>query len=142
MIKLPLAGVCVALLGSLPIACERKPAPTPTPAAAPNDPAVRTYTLRGRITALPNPPKSALEIHHEALPEYANEKGEVIGMDEMIMQFPYLAPGVSLEGLQPGDPIEAVMEMRFKGQPPFQLTRITKLPTDTPLKLGKIEGGG
>ena len=121
------------------VAHETKPAFTPTAATGP---AEATYTLRGRISALPNPPKSALVIHHEELPEFADADGNKIGMDEMEMQFPFLAAGVSLDGLAPGDPVEAVMEMRYKGQPRFLITSIKKLPADTVLNLGTIQTDG
>ncbi len=114
----------------------KAPAFTPTTATGPAEAA---YTLRGRISALPNPPKTSLVIHHEEIPDFADADGNKIGMEEMEMQFPYLATGVSLDGLAPGDPVEAVMEMRYKGQPRFLITSIKKLPADTALKLGTIE---
>jgi hypothetical protein len=134
-----LAGVCV--MGGCPKAnpvatLETKRPFEPTAATGP---AEATYTLRGRISALPNPPKSALVIHHEELPDFADADGNKIGMDEMEMQFPFLGAGVSLDGLAPGDLVEAVMEMRYKGQPRFLITSIKELPADTVLKLGTIQ---
>jgi hypothetical protein len=136
------AVVCCVLL--VCGACRQKqespqasgPQFTPTTATGP---AEATYTIRGRVSALPNPPKTALVIHHEEIPDFADAEGNIIGMEEMEMQFPFLAAGVSLEGVAVGDPVEAVMEMRYKGQPRFLITRITKLPADTPLNLGTIE---
>jgi hypothetical protein len=132
---------CMLAMALVPLACERKPDTTRSgpQATTPTGPAEATYTLRGRISALPNPPKSALVIHHEELPDFADADGNKIGMDEMEMQFPFLAAGVSLEGLAPGDPVEAVMEMRYKGQPRFLITSIKELPADTTLNLGTIQ---
>jgi hypothetical protein len=108
----------------------------PTTATTPAD---NTYTLRARVDALPNPKRQFLDLHHEKLPEFKNEKGEVIGMNEMVMGFPYFAPGVSIADLKPGDPVEFTMEMRFTSKPRFLITRITKLPADTRLNLGTLE---
>jgi hypothetical protein len=118
--------------------CTRKDQ-TRSAGLVPKTPAERTYTLRGRITGFPNPPKESLRIHHEALPDFTDAEGKVIGMDEMEMHFPFVAPDVSFDGLKLNEPIEATMEMRYKSEPRFLITRITKLPEDTKLNLGKIE---
>jgi hypothetical protein len=140
--------LCAAASISVLAGCPAKNADTSTPQAAaaftpstPTGPAEATYTLRGRISALPNPPKTSLVIHHEEIPDFADADGNKIGMEEMEMQFPFLGAGVSLDGLAPGDPVEAVMEMRYKGQPRFLITSIKKLPADAVLKLGTIETG-
>ena len=117
-------------------ASRAAPAFPPPTATTPAD---NTYTLRARVDALPNPKRQFLDLHHEKLPEFKNEKGEVIGMNEMVMGFPYFAPGVSIADLKPGDPVEFTMEMRFTSKPRFLITRITKLPEDTKLNLGKLE---
>ena len=134
------AGLFIAVLvGVLYIPnCTRKEAGKPA-AAAPTTPAEKTYTLRGRITGFPNPPREALRIHHEALPDFTDAEGKVIGLDEMEMHFPFVSPSVSFDGLKLNEPIEATMEMRYKSEPRFLITRITKLPEDTKLNLGKIE---
>ncbi|MDX2131888.1 MAG: copper-binding protein [Planctomycetota bacterium] len=95
----------------------------------------QTYTVRGRIDALPQPP-APLAIHHELIPEFLDRTGKVVGMREMVMDFPDLAPGVSLEGLKAGDPIEFTFEVRWKSDPRARVTRIVRLPDDTTLELG------
>jgi hypothetical protein len=113
-------------------ACSRQP----QQAAAPESPPEQVYTLRGRITSLPvqGQPLTNLSIMHEALPSFVNKDGKVVGMPVMDMPFSP-APGVSLEGLSVGDPVEFTFEMRWHGQPRSQLTRIAKLPPDTALDL-------
>lgn len=119
--------------------CTRKDQGRSALGTTPKTPAEKTYLLRGRITGFPNPPKESLRIHHEAIPEFTDADGKVIGMDEMEMHFPFIAPDVSLDGLKLNEPIEATMEMRYKSEPRFLITRISKLPEDTKLNLGAIE---
>jgi len=99
-------------------------------------PAEQVYTVRGRIAALPvaGQPLTSLNIAHEAVPSFVNKDGKVVGMNAMVMPFTP-APGLSLEGLAVGDPIEFVFEMRWTSKPRSQVTKITKLPPDTVLTL-------
>ena len=83
-------------------------------------------------------PDHAMMIQHEAIKDFKNPDGEVIGMMSMTMPFP-VGPGVSLEGIQPGDTVQFTFELRWKGKPPFQLTSIQKLPADTKLDFGSDE---
>jgi hypothetical protein len=122
-----LSLACLFLIAS----CDRK-------AAAPATPADQTYTLRAQVTALPNPPKQALRLHHEAIPTFVGADGKIEGMEEMEMEFPYLAPAAKLDGIAVNDLVEATMEIRWKSQPRFQLTSIHKLPAGTKLNLGTI----
>lgn len=126
------ALAAAALLPAALPACSREP----QQAAAPQTPPGQVYTLRGRITSLPVPgqPLTNLSIMHEALPSFVNKDGKVVGMPVMDMPFSP-APGLSLEGLSVGDPVEFTFEMRWHGQPRSQLTRIAKLPPDTALDL-------
>ncbi len=104
---------------------------------APLAPPDNVYTLRGRITGLPNPPSGFLAIEHEVVPDFADASGKVIGMESMEMHFPTLGPDASLKGLAVGDPVEAVMEMRWKSEPRFRIVSIHKLPGDFKLNLGE-----
>jgi hypothetical protein len=137
------AGVCVlavAVTIVLP-ACKERGSQATSATSAPKAPADKTYTLRGRITGFPNPPREFLRIHHEAIPQFEDGTGRVVGMEEMEMQFPFLSAGAedSLKALSLSDPVEATMEMRYKGEPRFLITRITKLPADAALRLGTIQ---
>jgi hypothetical protein len=124
------AAMLIALL--LAAACESKPAPQPPD---------QVYTVRGRITGLPqkDKPLSELTIHHEPIPGFVRQDGTP-GMDSMDMPFTP-APGVSLAGLAVGSVVEFTFEVRWKARPFSQLTKIRPLPGDTVLNLGKIGGG-
>ena len=101
-------------------------------AAAPRR--VQTYEGRGEVTALPDPadPSTALAIRHEAIDDFADIDGDVVGMDAMTMPFP-LAEGVSLAGLAPGDQVSFTLEVEWESDPPYRIARIDKLPPATPL---------
>lgn len=103
-----------------------------------------SYTTRGRIEGLPEAqfrPGGViyLQLHHEVIPEFVGPTGEVEGMKEMIMDFPTIAPGVSWEGMKVGDPVELTFEVRWKSDPRFILTRLTRLPDDVKLNLSAVE---
>ncbi len=103
-----------------------------------------SYTTRGRIEGLPEAqfrPGGViyLQLHHEVIPEFVGPTGEVEGMKEMIMDFPTIAPGVSWEGMKVGDPVELTFEVRWKSDPRFILTRLTRLPDDVTLNLSAVE---
>ena len=84
------------------------------------------YTVRGEITQLPEG-DGPLTVRHEAIPDFVSIDGEVVGMDAMTMPFP-LADGVSLDGIDAGDPVEFDLEVRWEGSPPYRITRIEELP--------------
>lgn len=131
---LPVGALTVALGAAGPWGCEKKPGPASaatTSAAVPAE----SYTVRGVIERLPeaDKPSSYLHIHHEAIPSFKSG-GKVVGMAEMAMPFP-VGTGVSLEGLQVGDRVEFTFEVQEKPRLDYHVTRITKLPPDTPLNL-------
>jgi hypothetical protein len=135
----PPALAFLASLIVLGVACggdERAPrSAAPGGAAGPPD---ATYTVRGKVTALPRPGADPPElmVHHEPIPSFADSRGRVVGMDSMEMGFA-LGPGVALEGIAPGDPVEARLEMRWDAQPAGTLGMVRELPADTALELDR-----
>ncbi len=127
----------LALLVGAPSGCG---ADAP-PAAAAQREGVRTaaYTVRGRITMLPDPamPASELMVFHEAIAAFRNPDGS-LGMRSMNMAFP-AAPGLSLAGVSVGDPVEITFEVDSDEASGRLLesrtTRVERLPADTPLDL-------
>jgi Cu/Ag efflux protein CusF len=94
------------------------------------------YTVRGRITAMPEGERSKeIDVHHESIPTYKHRDGAVRGMDSMVMTFSP-ANDVALAGLEPGDPVEMTFEVRWDQRPALVIRRIQELPADTELKLG------
>ncbi|MDZ4697414.1 MAG: hypothetical protein SGI86_19920 [Deltaproteobacteria bacterium] len=109
-------------------------------------PADATYTTRGRIEGTPEATLRPggviyLQLHHEAIPEFVGSKGEVEGMNEMIMDFPTISANVSWAGLGLGDPVELTFEVRWNSNPRFILTNLTRLPDDATLNLSRVQRG-
>jgi len=100
-------------------------------------PGVWRYTTRGRIERLPKATGIArdLAIHHEALTAFYNREGKDVGMGVMVMDFPSIAPGVSLEGLAVGDAVVFDFDVDWSSQDVWTVTRLKRLPNDTPLDL-------
>jgi hypothetical protein len=99
------------------------------------------YTTRGAIARLPANTGLAqdLAIHHEALPEFHNQDGANVGMVSMEMDFPSIAPGVSLEGLATGDIVVFDFEVDWKSRDVWTVTRLAKLPQETKLNFGPAQ---
>jgi hypothetical protein len=94
----------------------------------------RDYTVRGRVAQLPEPgnPASGFAVSHQAVDDFVDRQGEVVGMDPMTMSFP-LGPQVSLAGLALTDPIEFVLHVDWSAAPPVRITSVHKLPPGTPI---------
>ena len=116
------------LLCALAPACSKTP-PAPQPE--------HVYTVRGQVVAVPDSsrPKSTLQIRHEPIPGYINQKGEQTGMGSMTMPFPTV-PGLDVSGLAPGDAVEFTWEVRWTPPPFARVSRIAKLPPGTALNFG------
>lgn len=98
-------------------------------------PADQSYTVRGEVVAPPDRERRGvrqLRVRHEAIPDFVGFDGEVVGMASMTMPFP-VAPDVSLEGVEPGDPVELTFEVRWEGSPPLRIVGLRKLPPGTAL---------
>ena len=110
--------------------------PKTPPTAEPVDQVV-AYTVRGRITEVPEEgrPASEFAIRHEPIPSFLSG-GEVVGMASMTMPFP-LKEGVSIDGLSVGQAVEMTFEVTYdhesKSPINVQATKITPLPKDTVL---------
>lgn len=104
---------------------------------------VHVYHVRGRVVSLPDAsdPASELRIYHEAIDDFKNAEGGATPMKAMTMSFPP-APGVSLEGLAAGDPVEFVFEMQWEPTVAMSTTSIKKLAADTVLSIDSSGGAG
>jgi len=102
-----------------------------------------TYTTRGEIVELPlaDKPATELRLRHEAIDDFQNPTGKVVGMNTMIMEFPP-AKGVSLAGLKVGDKVAATFSIWWDQSPPWLATKIVKLPADTQLEFRRARKPG
>ena len=115
----------IALLGAFAGACGGTPDSGQPPAS---------YLVRGIVRQLPAPEGAAREllVHHEAIPEFEDADGEVVGMNSMTMSFPMVDQGLAAE-LEVGDRIEMKFEVRWNGGNPLAVTAIERLPAETRL---------
>ncbi len=94
------------------------------------------YSVRGIVRQVPADPRPGGElfIHHEAIPDFRDEDGAVVGMDSMAMPFP-VAEETELGSLAAGDRIRFSFEVRWKaGGNPLQLTSWEHLGEDVLLE--------
>ena len=93
----------------------------------------RLHSFRAEVKQVPSPGNGELFLHHEAIDDWTSRDGEAMGMDSMTMGFA-VADGVSLEGIQPGDKVEATLRVDWEARMPVEITALRKLPPDTRLE--------
>lgn len=108
------------------------------------DEAAQVYEVRGQVRQLPGASAGAgdsgLLLAHEAIDDFVDREGKVVGMDPMTMSFP-VAEGVSLDGVDVNDVVEIELQVDWKGEPAVQVTRVEELPAGTKLVFRAAEPG-
>ena len=94
---------------------------------------VDAYTVRGQVVAMPVAGRRQIQVAHEAIPDFKNKAGEVVGMATMTMPFP-VDESVSLEGIEEADAVELTFEVDWRSVG-YRVTSITKLAEGTELAL-------
>jgi Copper binding periplasmic protein CusF len=132
---LVLAGCPAKQVPQRPVAQLAADAPETQSAAVEIRSGIWRYTTRGIIENLPAKRGVArdLAIHHEPLVAFYSKDGTNVGMKAMVMDFPSIAPDVSLEGLAVGDVVVFDFVVDWKSRDVWTVTRLAKLPKDTPL---------
>jgi hypothetical protein len=94
----------------------------------------RTYTVRGQVTQLPDPdnPGTGLYLNHEAIDDFVDRDGEMVGMNPMAMPF-QVDEGVSLEGIGVGDVVEIKLHVDWGAETEAEIVEIRELPPGTKL---------
>jgi Cu/Ag efflux protein CusF len=98
------------------------------------------YTARGEITKIDAATREVY-VHHEALPEFRDEQGAVVGMESMSMPFTP-GPGIDLGALTVGQRVEFEFGIRWRAAPRLELRRATPLPPGTRLAFDEAEPDG
>lgn len=113
------AGLVVAALSIA--ACEREPAPD------------ARYTTQGRVVMVPTrkSPASTLKIHHEAIPNFVDGQGKVVGMPSHPMDFPSAAEGIDLDALEVGQAVRFTFDVYWQPQTRWVISELERLPDDT-----------
>jgi Cu/Ag efflux protein CusF len=112
--------------------CRESGAPAGPPPAQ-----MQRYTVRGEVVRLPEPgaPVREVSIRHEAISDFQDRTGAVVGMQPMVMPF-RVGSGVSLAGLEPGDRIGFRFAVDWSANR-MEIESIEKLPRDTALDFGR-----
>lgn len=102
-----------------------------------------SYSVRGLIRQLPKAdrPGSELQVWHEAIPEFKDAEGQIVGMESMTMGFP-LADSVLAADLSVGDRIRLDFEVRWDSGHPLTITALEKLPSETRLAFEQTNAVG
>ena len=110
--------------------------------APPADSGTRTYTVRGEVVQAPTPVASGAQVlvRHEAIDDFVDATGKVVGMDAMVMPFDVAAP-LTAKGLAVGDKVEVRFSMDWKGSR-LRVERMERLPPGTPLRFGPARTAG
>jgi hypothetical protein len=93
------------------------------------------YSVRGMVVSVeqdPNGP-SRVTILHEAIPDFKNQAGQVVGMEPMAMTFAADAAMPS-ENLQPRAKIQFVFEVHWDAAERLVLKEIQPLDSETELE--------
>lgn len=126
----------IAMLGTiLATGCSRGQTNT-QPATEARD--AQSYVVRGEVISIPQAGKPGTQfiVKHEPIDSFRSASGQIVGMSTMGMPFT-LGPGVSLEGIKPGDKIEMMWVMQWGPVAKEYLESVRKLPTETQLKFGE-----
>ena len=103
-------------------------------ASQPQGPAgARVYLVRGEVVAPPSPVAAGTQVlvRHEAIDDFVDSTGQVVGMDAMVMPFD-VAPPLSARDLAVGDKVEVRFSMDWK-EPRLRVERMDRLPRGTAL---------
>ena len=124
-----LGGALLILVAALaPLGCggaaEEAGAPPPEP---------RRYEVEGlvRWVAPAEAATREIEIRHEAIPDFEDLDGEVVGMEAMSMRFT-VAEGVDLAAVAPGDRVAFTLEVDWEETRPGRVVAIAAVPDEPP----------
>jgi hypothetical protein len=98
--------------------------------------------VRGELVAPPSPVTAGMQllVRHEAIPDFVDATGKVVGMDAMVMPFD-VASAVLPGDLVAGDKVEIRFTMDWK-VPRLQVVRIERLPPGTALRFAPASAAG
>jgi hypothetical protein len=115
-------------------ACSASPPPAPAGA--------RVYVVRGEVVQPPAPVAAGIQVllRHEAIDDFVDATGKVVGMDAMVMPFD-VAPPLSARDLVVGDKVEVRFSMDWK-EPRLRVERMDRLPRGTPLTFRAARSAG
>jgi hypothetical protein len=92
-----------------------------------------SYTTQGRVVMVKDPksPASTLKIHHEAIPNFVDGQGQVVGMHSHPMDFPRAAEGIDIDALEVGQAVRFTFDVYWQPETRWVITDLERLPDDT-----------
>lgn len=146
MIRLGVFFLAPLLLAG--VGCEQSPGGASSTAGEKKNPdrgpPSATYVVRGKVAQIPVPgrPQTSFQVHHEAIDDFKDHTGKVIGMNAMVMEFP-LEPGVSIKDLAIGDAIELEFAVWWTDEvADWHMTRWSRLPADAAIEFRPAKPAG
>lgn len=122
----PMNRSSFVLLGSVLLSACGGPS---TPAQSSN------YDVRARVVEVHGSGDDLrVTLAHEAIPEFEDRSGDVVGMQAMAMAFG-VARGIDAEAFSPGSKWQISFEVVWNREPPLRITRAERLPAETQLVL-------
>ena len=98
----------------------------------------RSYEMRGTVRQIsaPDADERQIWIHHEAIPEFVDIRGNSAPMDAMTMPF-HLNESVDLSGVEPGDKVGFRLDVDWSTSVPARIGHLEVLPAETRLDFEK-----
>jgi Cu/Ag efflux protein CusF len=89
--------------------------------------------VRGEVVQAPSPVAAGIQVlvRHEAIDDFVDASGKVVGMDAMVMPFE-VAPQFMARDLAVGEKVEVRFSMDWS-EPRLRVERIDRLPPGTTL---------
>ena len=94
----------------------------------------RSYEMRGMVRQIsaPDVEERQIWIHHEAIPEFVDIRGNSAPMDAMTMPF-HLSESVNLSEVEPGDRVAFRLDVDWSASVPARIGALELLPSETRL---------
>jgi len=94
----------------------------------------RSYEMRGMVRQISTPEAEERQIwiHHEAISEFVDIRGNSAPMDAMTMPF-HLVESVDLAGIEPGSKVNFRLDVDWSASVPARISSLEILPVETQL---------
>lgn len=98
----------------------------------------KSYEMRGMVRRISDPDaeERQLWIHHEAISEFVDIRGNSAPMDAMTMPF-HLVESVDLAGIEPGSKVSFRLDVDWSASVPARIASLEILPVETQLSFGE-----
>jgi Cu/Ag efflux protein CusF len=94
----------------------------------------RSYEIRGVVRQISEPQAEQRQIwiHHEAIADFVDIRGNTVPMNSMTMPF-HLAEAVDLSPIEPGDKVRFRLDVDWSAGVPARIVQLEVLSADTQL---------